>query len=76
MALLTRIGNVELCVQAATIAAELLSGGTSPTADAIAKKSVAGLSNGSHSTALPQPLPQLPTSGEPETLASVHKISW
>ena len=44
--------------QAATIAQELLSGGTSPTADAIAKKS------STSSTSLPQPMPQLPTSGE------------
>merc|ERR1719410_840876 len=60
----TTNGGAGGSTQAATIAAELLSGGTSPTADAIAKKSVAGLSNGSHSTALPQPLPQLPTSGQ------------
>lgn len=44
--------------QAATIAQELLSGGISPTADAIAKKSSAT------STSLPQPMPQLPTSGQ------------
>ena len=46
-------------VQAATIAKELLNAGTSPTADAIAKKSV---SNSSPS--LPPHLPQLPTSGK------------
>jgi len=46
--------------QAATIAKELLNGGTSPTADAIAKKTVNNTSTGS----LPQPLPQLPTSGQ------------
>jgi len=45
--------------QAATIAKELLNAGTSPTADAIAKKSV---SNSSPS--LPPHLPQLPTSGQ------------
>jgi len=48
--------------QAATIAKELLNGGTSPTADALAKKSppcVVG-----SSPALPQVLPQLPTSGQ------------
>jgi len=45
--------------QAATIAKELLHAGTSPTADAIAKKSV---SNSSPS--LPPHLPQLPTSGQ------------
>merc|ERR1719282_51358 len=49
--------------QAATIAKELLSGGTSPTADAIAKKSVS-VNNNSNSNNLPQPLPQLPTSGQ------------
>ena len=46
-------------LQAATIAKELLNAGTSPTADAIAKKSV---SNSSPS--LPPHLPQLPTSGK------------
>jgi len=48
--------------QAATIAKELLNGGTSPTADALAKKSapcVVGTS-----PVLPQVLPQLPTSGQ------------
>jgi len=45
--------------QAATIAKELLNAGTSPTADAIAKKSA---SNSSPS--LPPHLPQLPTSGQ------------
>jgi len=45
--------------QAATIAKELLNAGTSPTADAIAKKTA---SNSSPS--LPPHLPQLPTSGQ------------
>merc|ERR1712106_1111880 len=48
--------------QAATIAKDLLNGGTSPTADALAKKSppcVVG-----SSPVLPQVLPQLPTSGQ------------
>lgn len=44
--------------QAATIAKELLNGGTSPTADAIAKKS------SSSSPSLPPHLAQLPTSGQ------------
>lgn len=50
-------GNSGGNTQAATIAQELLSGGASPTADAIAKKS-------SSSASLPQPMPQLPTSGQ------------
>lgn len=44
--------------QAALIAAELLSGGASPTADALAKKSVSSTSS------LPQPVPSLPTQGQ------------
>jgi len=48
--------------QAATIAKELLNGGISPTADALAKKSVPCVVGSS--PALPQVLPQLPTSGQ------------
>jgi len=48
--------------QAATIAKELLNGGTSPTADALAKKSVVPC--GGTQASLPQGLPQLPTSGQ------------
>lgn len=48
--------------QAATIAKELLNGGTSPTADALAKKSVPCVVGSA--PALPQVLPQLPTSGQ------------
>jgi len=48
--------------QAATIAKELLNGGTSPTADALAKKSIVPCVGSS--PALPQVLPQLPTSGQ------------
>ena len=51
------------CIEAATIAKELLNAGTSPTADAIAKKSV---SNSSPS--LPPHLPQLPTSGKKQNI--------
>merc|ERR550539_1128693 len=50
----TNTGNT----QAATIAKELLNAGTSPTADAIAKKS------SSSSPSLPPHLAQLPTSGQ------------
>jgi len=56
------INNGSGSTQAATIAKELLNGGTSPTADALAKKSapcVVGTS-----PVLPQVLPQLPTSGQ------------
>ena len=50
--------------QAATSAKELLNGGTSPTADALAKKSLVPCVGVGSSTALPQVLPQLPTSGQ------------
>lgn len=55
------ISNSSGSTQAATIAKELLNGGTSPTADALAKKSVPCVGS---SPALPQVLPQLPTSGQ------------
>jgi len=50
--------------QAATIAKELLTGGTSPTADALAKKCAVPCVGVGSSTSLPQVLPQLPTSGQ------------
>lgn len=48
--------------QAATIAKELLNGGTSPTADALAKKTLVNPKIGS--TSLPPNVPVLPTSGQ------------
>ena len=53
---------IYIFIQAATIAKELLNAGTSPTADAIAKKSVSA-----SSPSLPPHLPQLPTSGKKKT---------
>jgi len=50
--------------QAATIAKELLTGGTSPTADALAKKCVVPCVGVGSSPSMPQVLPQLPTSGQ------------
>jgi len=50
------ISNGSGNTQAATIAKELLNGGSSPTADALAKKS--------GPPSIPQVLPQLPTSGQ------------
>ena len=56
--------NKNKIFQAATIAKELLTGGISPTADAIAKKAAAtNNNNNSNNNIPPQPLPQLPTSG-------------
>jgi len=51
--------------QAATIAKELLNGGVSPTADAIAKTTAKINNSSSKNSNIPvQPLPQLPTSGQ------------
>ena len=54
-----------LLFQAATIAKELLNGGVSPTADAIAKTTAKINNSSSKNSNIPvQPLPQLPTSGK------------
>ena len=63
--------------KAATIAKELLDGGTSPTGDELAKAAAAASCT---ATALPKTLPSLPTSGQgvssKEQLAYLSQVSY